>query len=244
MVRDVDVRRQRQMERESQAVGFEATRNLMVIFVMLVFLGFPGTLSKVIGKGTAKLVEYAAFGLQFVLVLMASGNDVLEIKLINLEPAYSIPYIYVLYTCVDSLLVSINVKTVFITVVHMVLTVMFAIWLVEQYDLEQMLEIFYSAQFVLVGLSLIAVVIFPKIAFYNYHGSRTFRGLFETKNECGTELAFGIIVQAILMKIRFEKNKQISVLFLSMIVLQFGLILITKNMGAIFITGASIGYVI
>lgn len=244
MVRDVDVRRQRQMARESQAVGFEATRNLMVIFVMMVFLGFPGTLSKIIGKGTAKMVEYAAFGLQFVLIMMASGSDVMEIKLINLEPAYSIPYIYVLYTCVDSLLVSINVKTVFITVVHMVLTVMFAIWLVEQYDLEQMLEIFYSAQFVLVAISLISVVIFPKIVFYSYHGSRTFRGLFDTKNECGTELAFGVIVQAILLKVRLGKNKQISVLFLSMIVLQFGLILLTKNMGAVLITGASIGYVV
>ena len=70
-------------------------QNVMAIFIMLVFLGFPGVLSNVIGGAMASLIEYASFGLQFVVVLLGSGDDVMSIKLISLHPAYWPQYLFV-----------------------------------------------------------------------------------------------------------------------------------------------------
>ena len=125
-------RRPVQTAAEAQLASFKAMRNLMVIFVLLVFLGFPGTLSRVVGGGVSKILEYLAFGLQFILVMMATGKDVMSIKLINLQPAYWLPYVYVVYVVADSMLVTNDKKTVIMTLLHLVLTVMFALWLVEQ----------------------------------------------------------------------------------------------------------------
>ena len=239
---DVELRRARATE--ASKASFEAMRNLMVIFVMLVFLGFPGTFSKVIGGGVSTIIEYLAFGLQFILVMLATGNDVMSIKLVNLHPAYWVPYIYVVYVTADSMLVSIDRKTVIMTVLHMILTVMFALWLVEQFDMKELLSLLYSAQFVFMAITLITTVLFSKIAFYKYQGSQTFRGLFSTKNECGTQLAFGIIVQIILLRMKLQKKERVSLLFIALLAVQSVFMLLTKNMGAILITLSCVGYTI
>ena len=229
---------------EAQAASIKAVRNLMVIFVLLVFLGFPGTLTKVIGSGVGKILEYLAFGLQFILVMLATGDDVMSIKLLDLKKAYWIPYLYVVYVTADSMLVSIERKTVVMTVLHMILTVMFALWLVEAFDIEEMLNLFYNAQVIFIAVTLVSTVLFSRITFYRYGGANTFRGLFATKNECGTELAFGIIVQLILLRKRRQKQQRISLIFWGMIGLQFVFMLLSRNMGALLITFACIGYVV
>lgn len=247
---DTGLRRDRQIQDsvqkaiDAKIASFKAIRNLMVIFVLLVFLGFPGTLSKVIGGGVSKLVEYFAFGLQFLLVMLATGNDVMSIKLINLQPCYWLPYLYVAYVSGISMVVSVDRKTVVMTVLHLILTVMFALWLVEQYDIEEMLTLFYIAQFLFMAITLVSSVLFSKITFYRYQGSNTFRGLFATKNECGTQLAFGITVQIILLNIYLQRKSRISIIFLATMGVQFVFMLMTKNMGALLITMACIGYVV
>ena len=221
-----------------------ATRNLLTIYVILVFLGFPGTFRKVIGSGPAKILEVLSWGLQFLLVMLASGDDVWNLKLLNLQPAYRFIYLYIGFMTVDSLLVSVNKKTVITTLVHFVLTVMFALWLIEVYEPDDLMEIFFNAQFLFVGVVLLCMVAFPSIAYYNYQGSRTLRGLFVTKNEFGTELSFGILVQCILLRSKRQKNQPISLLFLGIMVLQFFMILMTKNFGALLITIGYVGYML
>ena len=247
---DTGLRRDRQIQDsvqkaiDAQMASFKAIRNLMVICVLLVFLGFPGTLNKVIGSGVAKILEYITFGMQFLLVMLATGNDVMSIKLVNLQPAYWVPYLYVAYVSVSSMAVSIERKTVVMTVLHLILTTMFALWLVEQYDIEEMLTLFYIAQFIFMAVTLVSTVLFSKITFYRYQGSNTFRGLFATKNECGTQLAFGITVQLILLNIYLQKKSRISITFLITLGVQFVFMLLTKNMGALLITMMCIGYVV
>ena len=221
-----------------------ATRNVMAIYVLVVFMGFPGTFSKVIGGGVASLLEKLSWGMQFLLVLLASGDDVWDIKLVNLKPAYRYIYLYFLFICVESLLVSINRKTVITTLIHFLLTIMFALWLIEAYDSEELMEILCISQMLFVGFILMLIVVFPGIAFFNYQGARTLRGVFVTKNELGTELAFGILVQSILLRMRRTKNEPVSFLFLAMIGLQFLLILMTRNMGAMLITIGFISYIL
>lgn len=228
----------------SALLTINATRNVLTIYVLLVFLGFPGTFSKVIGGSVASLLEYLSWGLQFMLVMLASGDDVWNIKLLNLQPGYRFIYLYITFISAESLLVTINRKTVITTLVHFVLTLMFALWLIEAYEPEELMEVFYGAQFLFVGVVLLCMVAFPNIAFYNYQGSRTLRGLFATKNEFGTELAFGILVQCILLRMYRAKGRPISILFLGMMVLQFFMILMTKNMGALLITIGFISYIL
>ena len=192
-----------------QSLTFRAVRNLLTIYVLLVFLGFPGTLSNVIGSGPAKLLETASFGLQFVLIALASGEDVMSIKLLNINYAYMLIYLYLLYIAGASLLVSIDRKMVLTSVIHLSLTAMFALWLIDQFSMEELLEMFYSALVIYIGLMLIGMVVFSRVVFYSYQGSRTFRGFFATKNECGSMLSLGIILQAVLFQMRKTKKKRI-----------------------------------
>lgn len=229
---------------ESAVLTLNATRNALTIFVLLVFLGFPGTLSKIIGKGPAKMIEYASWGVQFMLVMLASGDDVWNIKLLNLQPSYRIIYLYFVYCSASSMLVVEDRKAVLITLIHLLLTIMFALWLIEAYEPVELMEVFYGAQFLMVAILLVCSVIFPNIVFYNYQGSRTMRGLFATKNEFGTALALGILVQCILLRSRREKGENISLLFIGVMVVQFGMILLSKNMGAILITVGFIAYML
>lgn len=228
----------------TNTLTFRVVRNLLTIYVILVFLGFPGTLSKVIGSGPAKLLETASFGLQFMLIMLASGEDVMSMKLVNINYAYWLIYSFVLYIVLDSLVVSIDRKMVLISAIHLALTVLFALWLIEQYDMEEMLELFYGALTIFVSILLIGVVLFPKVVFFNYQGSKTFCGLFATKNEAGTVLCLGIILQTVLLEMRLRKKKKITLLFLGLLLAQFGLLMLTKNMGSILVSFVAIGYII
>lgn len=227
---------------KSALLTVNATRNVLAIYVVLVFLGFPGTLSKVVGGSVAKLLEMISWGLQLMLVLLASGDDVWNIRLVHLKPAYRFIYLYLLFISAESMLVSVNRKTAVTTLVHFLLTLLFALWLIEAFGPEELMEVFYGAQFIFVGVVLICMVIFPNVAFYNYQGSRTLRGLFATKNEFGTELAFGILVQCVLLRFHRAKGRPVSIIFLGVMALQFFMILMTKNMGALLITVSFVSY--
>lgn len=229
---------------KQQNTGINVLQNVMAIFIMMVFMGFPGILSNIIGGSVASLIEYAAFGLQFVVVLLGSGDDVKNIKLINLEPPYWMLYIFAFYATVDSLYIADNKKTVTITVIHLVLTILFAIWMVQKYDLEQMLEIIYFAQFMYIAICVICMVIFPKIPFYTYHGGKTFRGLYRTKNEAAAELSFGILVQCTLFRLRVQKKSKISIVFLAVLFVQFILLIMARAMGSLLVTFGFIGYMV
>ena len=247
---DSSLRRQKQIEKsvqkaiDAQVASIKAIRNLLAIFCVLTFLGFPGNLKLLIGGAMSSLIEYISFGVQFMLIMFASSNDVMNIKLVNLQPAYWIPYVFVLYVTVDSLAMASDKKTVIITLVHLFLTVMFAIWLIEQYDMEELMTIFYIAQLIYVVICLVGMVAFSRVVFFNYQGAKTFRGLYGSKNECGTQLSLGILVQCILFRILLKKKKRVSIVFLGLFAAQFFLMLLTKAAGSIVITMAFIGYII
>ena len=231
------------MKPNTSSLTFKAVRNMLTIFVLLVFLGFPGTLSKMIGSSIAKLLMNASFGLQFLLIILASGEDVLSIKLININYAYWLIYLFLAYITLNSLVVSIDKKMVITSVIHLSLTALFALWLIDQFTMEEMLELFYSALVVFVSVLLIGTVAFPRIVFYSYQGSRTFCGLFSTKNECGTVLCLGIILQAVLLVSRLKNKKRVSMLFLGLMGAQFILLLLTKNMGSLLVSFVALGYI-
>lgn len=216
---------------------------MMAIFVVLVFLGFPGKLDRIVGSGVCSLIEYGSFGLQFFLVIMASGDDLMGIRLINFKPAYPIVYFFTVYVSVVSMIVTIDKKSEMITLLHVVLTVLFAIWLVERYTTKELLEIVYSAQFIFFSLTMICIVIFPNVAFYKLEGVRTIGGLFKTKNEFGTQLSFGILIQCILLRMRIQKHERVSLFFWGMMAGQFALVVLSKNFGALLIVIIFVAYI-
>lgn len=240
----VDFPEHPKIEKKAAVDAFAIMQNMLAIFVILVFLGFPGRLNKIIGDSICTLIEYGSMGIQFMLVTMASGNDVMSIKLINIKPAYYVLYIFLAVVCVMSMYVTIDKKLEMITLVHFVLTILFAIWLVERYTAKELMELTYYAQFIFFSLTVICIVVFPNIAFYKLEGVRTIGGLFKTKNEFGTQLAFGILVQCILLRMRLQNRERVSVAFFVVLLGQFGLMLLSKNFGAILIVFAFAAYIV
>ncbi len=228
----------------STLLTINATKTVMTVFILLIFVGFPGKLSKIIGGGASTMLDYAAFGMQMLLVLLASGDDVMNIKLLNLQPAYRIIYVYMVFVCAESYLVTIDRKAIFITLLHLIVTILFSLWMVEQFSPRELLEVIYYAQFLFVIFNVITIIVFPNLAFYKLEGVRTLGGLFKTKNELGTELSFGLLVQCILLRMRREKNEASSLIFYGVMIVQFGLIVISRNMGALLITITYIGYIL
>ena len=229
---------------DSRKYKINVTRNLMVLFILIVFLGFPGNLTNIIGRSVGKLIENAAFGMQFLLVLSSTGDSVMDIKLVDLKPYYWVIYLYLAYTFVDSVAVSIDRKMVITSVIHLILTAAFALWLIEQYKPTQLLEIFYVAIVFITGLSLFSIFVMPKIGTYYYQGAKTFRGLFGTKNEFGCFTCFGILVQIVLLKMRLKNKQRISYLFWGTLGAQFLMLLGSKNMGSLLVSFVAIGYMI
>ncbi len=224
--------------------GFAVVQTMMTIFIVLVFLGFPGRLDTVIGGSICTLLDYGSFGLQLLLVLMASGSDVMSIRLIDFKPAYTFLYVYIAFVSLESMAVTIDKKAELITLMHLVVTILFAIWLVERFTVKEILEIVYCAQFIFFGITVICMVIFPNITFYRLEGEQAVRGLFKTKNEFGTQLSFGVLVQCILLRMRLERNERVSILFVGMLIGQIGLVVLSKNFGALLIVITFISYIL
>ena len=233
----------RGQQRAVATSSFAVMQTMISVFIILVFLGFPGRLSLIIGNAACTLIDYLSFGLQLFLVTLASGDDMMSVKLIDLRPAYPIIYTYLIFVSSVSMMVTVDKKAELITLLHLIATVLYAIWMVERYDTRQLLEIVYCAQFIFFSITVICIVVFPKVAMYKYEGAMTFGGLFKTKNEFGTQLAFGILVQCILLRMRLQNHERLSWLFVGVLAGQFALMLLSKNFGAIIIVFTYVGYI-
>lgn len=57
-----------------------------VIFILLVSFGFPGKYTMLLGSASSKILEYASFGAQLLLMLFSSSEDgFMSLKLLGSE---------------------------------------------------------------------------------------------------------------------------------------------------------------
>lgn len=217
----------------AHASGKRSAVDLIVIFIFLNSLGFPGNYTRLLGERFGTLVEYAAFLLMIGAMLMTSADRVADILIIDLRKKYWSVYLLAAVLFVSSMLVSVSVRLQIITCIRVTVTIFFALWLCNQFSLQAVLERVYYAQILFIALTLIFVAFFPG---YVYRESAAyaddFVGIYSAKNGAGTELAFGILVQLVLLRIYALRQKAPSLLFIAVLSLQLILLVLTHNVSA------------
>ena len=213
------VNRYNQRKRETDIL-FE----LAVIFSLFVALGFPGKLEDLYGESLGKAMEYGAFALEITVLMLSSGGSWQDIELIHFDKKYAAMYLFVFSCFGISMLVTYDSRLQLITCLRLVVTLLFAIWLQEKYRLTEILEMFCISQGAFVFATLAFIVIYPQYAFSDAEGqSHALVGLYQTKNACGTELDFGIVMTVLLLhekrKARRPEMKWWLLLFVQLILL-------------------------
>ena len=207
--------------------------DLIVIFIFLNSLGFPGNYTRIFGGWFRTVIDYSAFLLMIGVMLLTSSENLMDILVIDLRRKYWSVYLFAAVLFVSSMLVSISPSLQIITCIRVTVTILFALWLCNQFSLQAVLERLYYAQIIFVALTLIFVGLFPGYVYREsaaYAGD--FVGVYSAKNGAGTELAFGILVQLVLLRIYGEKRIVPSRLFVLMLSLQLILLVLTHNVSS------------
>ncbi|MBR1584271.1 MAG: O-antigen ligase family protein [Clostridia bacterium] len=206
---------------------------VMVVFSLLVALGFPGNYELVYGEKLGKLLEYAAFGVEILVILLSSADRWQDIQLLHLDKKYAVIYCYGVITFLMSMLATHYPAEQAITCARLLVTILFVIWLQEYYSLHQILDLMGIAQ----GLFVAAVLIFMlRHASLAYESGSTYqralRGLYPSKNAFATELSFGILITALLLRQK-QKSRQPAGRWLALLLIQGVLLLMCQATGAV-----------
>lgn len=210
------------------------TIELLVIFAILVSLGFPGNFTEIYGDRLGMIMEYAAFFIEILVMLFSSGDTWLDIRVINLERRYSVLYIFAIVLYLVSMLVTRYPSLQAITCTRLCVTLLFAIWLQEQFSFERMLELLCAAQVIFVLMALLFIAIYPGEAFESGETYvRALKGLYPTKNTFASELCFGITILCALIREKRKKMQNFT-LWIAVLVIQMILLFMCQAMGAVF----------
>lgn len=206
---------------------------LLVVFSILISLGFPGTFAQVYGARLATLMEYTAFLTQIAAMILSSGNNWLNIQVINLDRRYAILYLYGIVIFAESMLATRFPSAQMVTCARLMVTIFFAIWLQEQFPIERMVELIGYAQLILVMSIVAMMVLHNGMAFENGSWFRhALRGIFTSKNTCGSVLAFGILITIYLIRLKREKRERYD-FWVAFLAVQVMLLMMCQATGAV-----------
>ena len=206
---------------------------LMIIVCLLVSLGFPGSLTEILGDRMGKMIEYIGFGIEILVILFSSASNWKEIELLHLEKKFSVIYVYVVFIFIESMFVTIYPKEQFISCMRLIVTLLFAIWLVQHCPLEKVVTLIAYAQGVFILITILFMIRYPGMAYESSsHFTNAFTGLYNTKNACASELVFGIIINVLMIRQQFRKRK-LSFWWVILLAVQVGLLLMCQATGAV-----------
>lgn len=217
----------------ARASGKRSAIDLIIIFIFLNSLGFPGNYIRLTGDWLKSVVDYGSFLLMIAAMFMTSADNVMDILVIDLKKKYWSIYLFGSVLFVSSMLVTISPKLQIVTCIRVTVTLLFALWLNSQFSLQQVLERVYYAQILFILATLVFVGLFPG---YVYRESAAyandFVGIYSAKNGAGTEFAFGILVQLVLLRIYRAKHIVPSLLFILTLSIQLMLLVLTHNVSS------------
>ena len=231
MNRRSDAIERRRMEAER---GKRKLITAMVVFVILVSLGFPGKYTELFGGGISSLAEYGSFLIQILMMALADGDGILDGKILDLKSKYGGVYLMAGVFFLDSMLVTRYPKEQMISCVRYTTTILFALWMTDHYEPEQILHRICFAQMIFVIFVLAFIVLKPNSAFVHEVGDHDFVGILETKNNAGAELSLGILLELVWMRMRLHEKKEIPRWSLLILMIQMGLSVLCNATGAIF----------
>ena len=211
---------------------------MLVVFALLISLGFPGQFEKIYGERVGKLLEYAAFAAELVVMLLSSGATWEDIQVLRFDRKYAVLYLYAALIFACSMLTTAFPKEQAITCVRLAVTVFFVIWLQEYYRMDMLLELFSLAQVLFVLAVLYFTVRYPRLAYDTSVSPKALCGLYGTKNVMATELVFGIAMTALLLRQRFRSRRPVLRWVLSVAV-QLVLLVMCDATGALLCLAAA-----
>ena len=214
--------------------------DFVVVVTLLCSLGFPGSLEDSFGRGISFVILYGPFALQIAVMLLSSGDSMLEMKLIDLKFKYMPIYLLTLIWFILSISVTNYMTQQIIACVRFSVTALFAIWIIEKYDIDKLLTLIYYAVAAMVFFTTLYLIFFPGSSFSFEAGEKTFCGLYHTKNSCATELSFGIVYQVLMFKRFFKAGKPLPRYFVPVLLLQMVFMMMSKSTGSLFYTGFTI----
>lgn len=196
--------------RRDQAYNAAIMQEVVAVFVLLISLGFPGNYTEIIGETAGKMLEYIAFILEIGNMLLFNASDWKDIQLIYIPKKYLSIYIYAFIIFGVSMVATSFPKEQFITCVRITVTTVYAIWLQDRYSTEYLEELICISLTAFIMFTLLLMVIRPDLV--SESGSTftdAFRGLHSTKNTCGTELAFGILMSILMIQHGMRRRRKL-----------------------------------
>ena len=222
--------------------GMEPLWDLCLMITILCSLGFPGNLEALFPGALNNLILYGPFLLQIMLMILASGDSVLEIRLLDFKKKYIPVYLMLAVWFSVSIVSTSFPKEQLISCVRFSTTALFALWIVDKYEIHDLLVITYYAGLLLLFFTFVCVALLPGRVYTWENGEKSFCGLFTTKNPCASELSFELVIHALLYKQWKDKKKNLPRFFLPSILLHIGMLFACKGMGALFCAVIPIAY--
>ena len=217
-----------------------AARHAVLLCVFLLALGFPGKLADLVGGSKLSMpIQYGVFALQIVFMLITSGNDIMDMKIIDLKKEYTPIYLLLGVFFITSMLVTHDVGAQLISCLRFSVTGLFALWVVQWYDVKYILRFAVWAQAVIVVLCLLFMFL-PGQGWAMVNGARCFVGIFPGKNVCAAEIAFGLTLQFALLRLYWRDGEQPGVMFYALLLCQLVMLVLARAMGSLISAGVPI----
>ena len=208
--------------------------HLAVIYIILNSLGFPGLYTKMLGSSIGTVIEYSSFLLQLVIMLITSGDSLLDLKLINLKRKFFCVYFFVGVLFIQSMITTSARSSQFISCLRVTVTSLFALWLCENYKLGELLTLVFYAQFIYCLAAFAWHVVFSSIyGTSNALRAGVFLGLVGNKNSTAGELGFGVMMQVLLLHELLDDDQPVTFFFLGALAFQTVLLLWSQGTGAL-----------
>ena len=206
---------------------------IITVFILFLSLGFPGNYKIFLGERLCMLLEYGAFVLELLIMLLSSGESFMEVRIVNIRFCYRAIYLLTAVFFAESMAVTRYPQEQLITCLRFSTTVFFALWLLDHFGIRRILELIVYAQAGIVAASLFLMITAPGTAFSSEQSAHDFIGLLNAKNSAASEFSCGILIQSILLRIRMQEKQAVSQRFIFLLVLQIVLLLMCHATGPV-----------
>ena len=219
--------------------------DLLAFFCLVCRLGFPGNLGKMFSESLTLLLDYASSFLQLILILLASGDSLLEIKLLDIKKKHLPIYALMIAVFLISYLGAASKTAMISTYFRFTLTALFGVWLADHYEPERLMDMLYGGFVVFLGVNLLMMTVFRGHGYYfDEEGRYLFRGITERKNNIGEELAHGLALQGAIFMVKRDHKKPLPRFFYAVALGQVFMLIASQAIGSLLTAAVSVVYLL